>query len=258
MKISILFVLFMLSCELFGASKVDTKLEVGVFLPKLAGSIENFYGSSDFTQDYIYNDATASYFALDVALDYSYVPNIAANYFYMKENSNTTLDKSVVVADGTFNSKVGTVTDFSVLNTIFYTEFKKKGRTLSFLRWKPYSGDFAFDVGLNAKYLMWNFEITDQTDASKPPSWIHVREFIPLPYLGFKYYLYGLTVYSDVSALSVVKAKAFNYQVGVSYRVIGGLSLSGGYLREEFKAVEKKDTVRFRTAGYKFSFMYAF
>ncbi len=258
MKMRVFLFLIVISCELFGASKTETKLEVGVFLPKLSGSIENFYGSSDFSKDYIYSDATASYFALDVKPDYDYVPNITANYFYMKENSNTTLDKSVVVADGTFNSKVGTVTDFSVLNTVFYAEFKKKGKTLSFLRWKPYTGDFAFDVGLNAKYLMWNFEITDQTDTTKSPSWIHVHELIPLPYLGFKYYLYSLTLYSDVSALSVLKAKAFNYQVGASYNVIGGLSLSGGYVHEEFKAVEKKDTVRFKAAGYKFSFMYVF
>ncbi|MEA1983976.1 MAG: hypothetical protein U9N39_10565, partial [Campylobacterota bacterium] len=59
-------------------------------------------------------------------------------------------------------------------------------------------------------------------------------------------------------ALSFIEAKSTNYQLGASYRVVGGLSLSAAYLHEEFEAVEKSDTVSFSTSGYKLSFMYAF
>ena len=258
MIIRFVLLLFLLSLELFGESKIKAAIEVGVFLPELDGSIENSFGSADFQKDFVYKDATASYFAADLFVDYSYVPSIKMKYFYIKENTNSTLENSIVIADGTFNSKVGTTTDFTVLNTIIYQDFKQKGAVLPFLRWNIYTGDFEFDIGLNTKLLMWNFQIEDQTDTTVLPSWINVNQFIPLPYLGFKYYLYRLSLFADVSALSFVRAKAVDYQLGLSYRVISGLSLSGSYMHEEFKALEKQDTVRFSASGYKFSFIYAF
>ena len=255
---SLLVLMLLFYSELFAESKTEIKIEAGIFMPNIDGSIENVHGSSDFQNDYVYSDATASYFAADLKLPYKYAPNVMVKYFYMQENANSTLDKNVTVADGFFNSKVSTVTDFAVLNTILYKDFKQKGKIISLLGRKVYSGDFEFDVGLNVKVLMWNFEIIDQINLSKSPSWIHVQEFIPLPYIGFKYHLYRFSLFADASALSFVEAKAFDYQVGASFRVVSRLSLSGSYVYEKFKAVEKLDTVNFTTSGYKFSFIYTF
>ncbi len=239
-------------------SKIDTKIEAGVFLPDMGGTITNSIGVANFESDFGYEKSTASYFALELILDYDYAPNFNLNFMSMKENSDVTLSRGLEVADGSFNSSVSTVLDYSIANAVFYQDFKKKGKWISVFGKPYYSGDLEFDVGLNVKMINWNFEIQDKTDLSKASSWIKVNEFIPLPYLGFKYYLYNLTVYANVSALSFNEAKSTSFEVGVDYRIINGLYLSAGYLYEQFKAVEKHDTIDFDTAGYKFSFKYAF
>ena len=251
-------VLLLTLSSLFAEWKIDSEIEAGLFLPNLDGSISNVHGSSDFTQDYLYDRASASYFGVDLFIGYDYAPNFSFDYFNMQDNSDATLDKNVTVADGVFNSKVTTLSDFSVLNSVIYQDFKQKGKVFSLLGQKLYTGDIEFDVGLNIKYLTWNFEIRDQIDTTRPSSWIHVNELVPLPYIGCKYYLYGFIVHAEGSALSFVEAKAMNYQVALSYRVIEGLSLSGAYLYEHFEAVEKNDTVKFTASGYKASFLYAF
>ena len=253
-----LFVLFFFISGLLAESKVQTKIEVGIYLPILDGSISNTVSSFSFSQDNLYEKATASYFGLDLLLDYDYAPNLRIDYFNMQTNKDALLTKEVVIADGTFSSSISSVINFNVLNTVLYQDFKQKGEVFSFFGKKYYTGDIEFDIGLNAKYIFWNSEVQDKTNLTTSPSWIKVNEFIPLPYLGFKYYLYDLTFNSSISALSFVEAQSINYQFGLSYKVISGLSLSAAYLHEEFKAVEKKDTVDFSTSGYKFGFMYAF
>jgi len=115
-----------------------------------------------------------------------------------------------------------------------------------------------FDIGLDTKLLKWNYEVQDLTNTALSPSWIHVSEFIPLPYIGMKYYLYNFIMYADTSALAFSSAKSTSYQVGLDYRVVGGLYLSAAYIYEQFKVTEQQDIVDFKTAGYKFSFKYAF
>ncbi len=239
-------------------SKIHTKIEAGIYLPTLQGSIDNTTSSFSLVDDNGYGDATASYFALDVLVDYDYMLNLRIDYFNMQTNQDATLAKSVLIADGTFSSNISSIVDFNVLNTIVYQDFKITGQLFSLFGSKYYSGDVEFDIGVNGKYILWSYQIQDKTNLNTATSWINVSQFIPLPYLGFKYYLYNFSFYSNVSALSFVEAKSMNYQAGVSYNVVNGLSLGVSYLYEEFEAVEKSDTIKFNTAGYKLSFMYAF
>ena len=256
-----LFIFFSLCVEASASSKVDVKIEAGMYIPTSGGTVSNTPNTlrkADFENDFGYTDLQASHFSLIFLIDYDYVPNVNISYFNMKDNQDTTLDRTLRVADGDFNSSVSTTIDYSIMNFVFYQDFKQKGKYLSILGKRYYSGDFEFDIGVNAKVIDWKFNVQDAEDRTKSPSWITVNEYIPLPYLGFKYYLYDLTLYTDVSALAISKAKATSYQVGLDYIVIDSLYLSVGYLYEQFKAVEKLDTVEFETSGYKFGFKYIF
>lgn len=239
-------------------STVDTKIEASMYLPLSSGSISNSHGSSDFYDDFGYTDLKASHFSIEFLLNDKYVPNISISYFRMDDNKDVNLTKSVVVADGTFDALVSTDIKYSILDVAIYQDFKKKGRFFKFIGKQYYSGDIEFDAGLNAKMIYWKFNVKNKSNLSQTISWIKVDEFIPLPYIGVKYYLYDFSAYANISALAFSRAKSTSYQIGVDYRVINTLYLSAGYLYEQFKAVEKLDTVEFETTGYKFGFKYIF
>lgn len=254
-----------IAVSLFGAddawySKIGTKLEVGLYLPTSSGTISNLTSKSNFQDDFGYSDAKATYAALSLTHDYNYIPNLRLSYFNMQDNKSVTLSKIVKVADGTFdaNSSVASVIDYQVFSAILYQDLKLKGKMFSLFGKPFYSGDLEFDLGLNAKITRWNYQVQDLTNLSKTPSWIRVSEFIPLPYIGMRYYLYDLVLSADASALAFSRAQSATYQASVDYRAVKGLHLSAGYIYEEFKVLEKEDTVDFKTAGYKFSFKYTF
>ncbi|MEA2100108.1 MAG: hypothetical protein U9P72_08260 [Campylobacterota bacterium] len=255
--------LFLLFFPLYANERVwydniDIKIEAGIYMPTFGGDILNVRGETSFEDDLEYKNAPASYFSLFLTHDRDYTPNLIINYFNMKDNKNTELTEPIHLVSVDFDSSIATVIKSSVLNVTLYQDLMLKGKFLRVFGKPYYTGDLEFHVGLNTKVIDWNFSIQDLTDLSKEESWIRVEEFIPLPYLGFNYYLYNLIVYANVSALSFVDAKATSYQAGLDYRVVEGLYLSAGYLFEEFKAVEKLDTITFNTSGYKLSFKYAF
>jgi len=245
--------------EDFLSDKVITKVEAGLFLPKISGSVLNVSGEGEFEKDFKYKDSSATYLSVSILLDYDYIPNIDISYFNMKDNKSTTLDRNLTVADGDFNSSVATVFDYQVATATLFQDFKIKGDYIPFFGYGIYSGDLEFDMGLSTKLVLWNFEVKDLTlPATHPSSWINVKQLITLPYLGVKYYLYDFLLHADVNALSFSRAKSVSYEAGIDYRVVSGLYLSGSYMFEEFKADEKGDTVTFGTSGYKLSFKYAF
>jgi len=237
---------------------IDIKIEAGIYMPTFGGDILNVRGETSFKDDFKYENAPASYFTFFLRHDRDYTPNLIINYFNMKDNKNVILTEPKYLVDTSFDSSIATVIKSSVLNITLFQDLMLKGKYVSIFSKKYYTGDLEFTVGLNTKVVNWDFMIQDLTDLSKESSWIKVEEFIPLPYLGFNYYLYNLRVYADISALSFVDAKATSYKAGVDYRVVDGLYLSAGYLYEQFKAVEDLDTITFNTSGYKFSFKYAF
>jgi len=254
------FVLFtLLLIPLSANDKLSFTLEAGLFVPKIQGTIKNSVANSDFKDDFEYTKTNASYFSMLMELDYHYAPNIYVNYFSLSDNMDTALNKNVHVADGDFNSLVSSSIKYQVLNTILYQDFKMKGKMYTLFGKHLYSGDLEYDIGLNIKSIDWKFNVQDTTSGSPTsPSWIRVKEFIPLPYIGFKYYLYNLMLYANVSALAISKASSTNFSLGVDYRMVKGSYISAGYIYENFNTVEKLDTVKFVTSGYKFSFKYKF
>jgi len=238
--------------------KIDTEIEAGMYLPIPNGTISNSQASSSFYTDYGYKDLRASWFAISYLLHDDYIPNIHISYFRMSDNTNKDLNRTVVVADGEFSSSVATIISYNVLNIIIYQDFKKKGKYLPIFGKQYYSGDIEFDVGLNTKMINWRFDIENKSNLTQTPSWIKVDEFIPLPFIGMRYYLYDFNMYANISALAFSKAKSTSYQLGAYYRVVNSLYLNVGYLYEEFKAVEKLDTINFETRGYKLGFKYIF
>ena len=239
-------------------SKIDTDIEVSLFLPSIGGTISNVEGTSDFKSDFGYGDSYATYLALNIKANDNLIPNLSISYFNMQDDTSADLNKTIKVADGTFSSSVATTIDYQILSAIVYQDLKGKGKMFSLFGKAFYSGDVEFDIGIDTKYLKWNYEVEDLSDTTKPSSWIHITEFIPSPYLGVRYYLYNFVLRGDVSALAFSRAEVASYKIAAEYRVVGGLYLNGGYMYERFNVTEKNDKIEFKTAGYKFGFRYAF
>jgi len=239
-------------------SNIDIKTEVGIFLPELKGTIKNTKGSSDFQEDYKYSTSQASSFSLDINFHKTYIPNFYISYLNLSTNMDSTLNKSVTVADADFNSSVSTYIDYSIINAIAYKDFVKKGSVKKIFGYNFYTGDLELDLGLNMKLINWSFKIQDKVDLTKQPSWIDAGLLVPTPYIGMKYYFYNIILYSNMSALSFGDAKLFSYHTGIDYRIIKTIYFSSSYYYESFEAIEKNDTIKFITAGYKFSFIYKF
>ncbi len=239
-------------------SVFSAKMEVGLFLPEIKGTIENTQGTSDFEDDYKYETSEVSFFSLDIDIHKDYIPSISISYLNMTTNMNSDLNKSVTVADGNFSSAISTRIDYSMINAIIYKDFVKKGTIFTIFGKPFYTGDLELDIGVNVKIVKWNFEIEDKIDLTKPISWINAGLIVPLPHLALRYYVYDFSFYSEVSALSMSDAKLMSYQMGIDYRIVNSIYLNGSYLYEHFEAVEENDTIGFTTAGYKFSFKYIF
>ena len=241
-------------------SHFTLEFEAGYQFAEFAGDISNGHSSASFRDDFSYDNTAFSYFSLDFRNDFAYAPNIKLSYFNNEEITNSTLTKSIKIADGSFdaNSSVRTEVNYQVLNALVYETFKAKGRRFRFLKWRVYSGDIDFSVGLNTKLVAWDFLIFDAKAQEPSYHWIRSDEIIFMPYIGFRYYLYRLRLFGNVSALSLSEAKSSYYEAGLDFRVIGSLYISASYLYEDFKVTELKDNIEFSTLGYKFGFKYRF
>ncbi len=237
---------------------IDIKPEVGIFLPEIKGNIQNTQGKSDFQNDYNYEKSKASFFSLDIDIHTNYIPNFYISYLNLKTNTNNDLNQSVRVADGDFNSSISTYVDYSIVNLLIYQDFMKKGTFKTIFGYSFYTGDLELDIGLNIKVVKWKFEVKDKIDLTKSSSWIDAGLIVPIPHLGIRYYFYNLSLYTNISALSLSEAKLLSYKMGADYRIVDSVYLSATYLYESFEAIEKNDTINFTTAGYKFSFKYKF
>jgi len=240
-------------------NKIDVKIEAGMHLSSFDGTLSNSASTpTSFKSDFGYTNTTSSYFAIDLKFDYDYVPNIDISYINVKQNQDVDLNKTMQVASFEFSGLTSTRIDYKVLNVVLSKEFKKKGSNISFWRWRFYPGDIEYSIGMNVKVIDWLFEIIDRKVANSEYKFDRVEAFIPLPYFGFKHYYYNWTTYAKVSALSLNEAKSTNYQIGVDYKLIEGLYVSLSYMYEDFQAVEKKDSIDFKTTGNKLSFKYIF
>lgn len=250
----------LLTLSLYASEKSwSAKFEASIYLPQINGTIDNS-NKSDFQDDFGYGDATASYFSLDLTLDYDYVPNLYLSYFNMQDNKHAVMTKSVTVADSTYdtNTSLASTIDFQVFDAILYQDFKLKGEQFSLFGLPLYTGDLEIDLGIDTKLVAWQYQVENLTTPTDSDSWIKVNSLLLLPYVGAKYYLYDLTLYADVSALSISSTKSTSVQAGIDYMLFNGLSISAAYLYNQFEAQELEDTVNFTTDGYKFGLKYAF
>ena len=257
----VLVLLFSLSLFAQGSkwySRVDAKIEAGLYAPAISGTVENLQSISDFSKDFGYADAKASYFSLELRHDYDYVPDIYLSYFNLQDNKSAELTKKTHIAGSDFSSSVSSTIDYQVFDATAYQDLLLKGKIFKLFGRKFYTGDLEFDIGASTKLFQWYYEVKDLSDLSRDSSWIRVNEFIPLPYLGVKYFFYDLLLYANASDLAFSRAKSSDYQAGIDYKIVDGLSLSVSYIYEQFKVVQEQDTVDFKTTGYKFSFKYAF
>jgi hypothetical protein len=254
--------LFVLTLNLHAAEdswykKLNPKIEAGIFLPAVSGDITNANSQSSFDSEFDLSSSRASYFSLSLKPEKKYIPNLMISYFNMQEDTTSSLSSDIVVADRAYdtNTSLYTSVTYNSFNMYVYESLTLKGKVLPIFGKKIYTGDLAFDVGVDVKYLDWQYKIDDK---DQDPAWIKIKEFVALPYLGMKYYRYDLIIYADVAALSLAESDATHASFGIDYRVVEGLFLSLGYIYEDFEIVEDNDTVYFKTSGGKFSFKYAF
>jgi len=238
--------------------KFHPGIEAGIFMNDFGGDISNATPSNvDFRDELLYENTNSSYFALTLNNDYDYVPDFEISYMNVEQNKNAELNSTRVITlgalyDGQIRSKI----EYSVLNVILKSSFKYKGSMTRFLFWDVYSGDIEYNFGINAKNISYRFDI-EKSDGTLP-SFISVDSFIPLPYVGVKYYWYDFMFYAHGSALSFLDAKAIDYEAGLDYRLIEKFYVGASYMHEEFEATERQDTVYFKSYGAKLSFKYYF
>jgi len=233
-------------------------VEAGIFMNDFGGDIENATPSkTDFQDDLNYKDTYSSFFALHLKNDIKYLPDLEINYMNVEQNKNAILeDQRVITEAAEYNSTVRSKISYSVLNTILKSSFKFKGSMKKVLFWNLYTGDIEYNLGLNAKFINYRFDI-EKSDTTLQ-SFISVNSAIILPYAGMRYYWYDFILYGHASALSFSDAKATSYEFGVDYRIFDGLYVSASYMHEDFEATEKQDTVTFRSYGNKLSIKYNF
>ena len=249
-----LFILIALSSLQAQESRIKTKVEASLYLPKSTGSISNSTSNSDIKSDFGFSNTQASYFAVETTFDYDYIPNIYLSYFNLDDTSNSTLSSSKRVGPVDFNSTVDTHIQYQIFSGVIYQDFKSKGGFITLFGSPIYVGDIEFDVGLNVEYLKWDFNIKDTTQSR----WIKVEEFVGRPYFGLKYYLYRLSLYANVSALSFSSVDSTSVQAGIDYNFDSGVSLGVAYVYENFSADEQADNIDYTTSGVKVGFKYTF
>lgn len=254
------FVLFLgtLSAAESWYEKFSLGAEAGIFMNDFGGDIENATPSkTDFQDELNYKDTDSSFFGLYLTNDIDYVPDLDITYMNVKQNRNAVLEnKKVITLGADYNGSIRSTIDYSVLNVVLKSSFKYRGSMKKVLFWNLYSGDIEYNLGVNAKFVSYRFDI--ETSEAELPSFISVDSAIILPYVGVKYYWYDFIVHAHASALSLSDAKATSYQYGIDYQLFQGFYVSASFMHEEFEATEKQDTVKFQSYGNKLSVKYNF
>ena len=236
-----------------------TKVEAGLYISGFDGTIATVSNeSASFKDDFGYLKSSSSYFGADLNFGHSYIPNISVNYLNAVQENSVTLNRTISIVNIPFSGQATTQIQYEVLDFILSYDIKNKGDRISLFGNKFYPGDITYSFGANIKKTLWNFQIIDREDTTATYKYVTLNSFVPLPYLGFKYYYYYLSLYGNMSAISFSEVKSMNYEVGIDFQLLKGFYLNASYMYESFEALEKQDTINFRTSGNKFSFKYKF
>jgi len=251
-------VAFLCILILFGemAEAVELTLKAGLSKQQLSGSIDNINAKSTFENDFAYDTTDTSTFSLE--LRDIYIPNIKILYFNIQESASNTLQQDIVVAQNSFakGSDIFSEIEYKQLNALFYEDFLFKGDYL--FANTLYSGDLEIDLGLNAQYTQWNFDVESLTNPTQPKAWIHIKSNLISPYIAFKYYVSHIQIELFGDALAYKDEKVIHYGGDIQYHFERGIILSVGYTYNEFELTEKEDDVTFNSYGVDFMFGYRF
>ncbi len=220
-------------------------IELGYFVPSLSGTIENTTSKTDFVDDLDYNKSQASYGAIDIPMPLVYFqPHAKIAYFEMRQNENSTLASSKEIAQRDYNGSINSETRYRTFSFLVAKDFYNDGLL----------GNVDFQIGLNVKYILWNFHIHDL----KKESWIRVKEFLPLPYASFAYSFYRFTLFGAASAIAYNSITSISYDAGLRVKLIEHFSIQASKYHEEFSTTEKRDNVSFQADGIKASLLFYF
>ena len=248
---------FFLLLPLYSEDSWSLKIGASIQNLSLDGSISNSVDSASIRDDFGYDRATSSNFFAELTNNRLYVPNFKLTFYNVQNNKDTVLSKNVEIAGQSYGSSISSDFKNQVLSAVLYKDLKVKGKYFKLFKKYFYTGDVQFDAGAAFKEIYWKINVNNATNTAIK-SWIKVQESIVLPYLSAKYYLYNFTLYSNITALSLDRAQSYSYQYGVEYLVADKIYLTIGNTYENFRVVEKLDTVEFTTSGYTAGFKYLF
>jgi len=251
----LLLLVISLHTSLSALDDVDLEFEVGMMNASFSGDISNTVNAVSFDGDLGYNDNTSSYFSLKAKFGNEWIPVIHVNYKNFSEGQSSVLSNHKI-GDTYFDELTKSNIKYTVLNSIFYYEFKSKGKKKRMFGKQRYTGDLEIDLGVNVKNIDYSYDMVGNVSGNE--EYINVSSSILLPYVGMKYYLYHLSLYADISTLSFSDVKATSYNFGIDYEMVRNLYLALTYFYEDFEETIINDTVTFKSSGLMFSVKYDF
>ena len=148
--------------------------------------------------------------------------------------------------------------DYAIWSALLYKGFIVKGDYFSFFSHHIYSGDLEFQLGVDTRFLDWQYTIQDRTNLSRSPSWIKAETVVPLVYVGVNYYFYNFGLEAQTSNLAISRSKIIEYNIGAKYRFGSSFYLKAGYLYSNIQFVQDDDEVDYTTSGVRVGFEYFF
>lgn len=256
MKKIFLLLLFTLQLSAFDWS---LSTEAAIYFSNYDGSIKNNKSDVKYRDDLMYDMTTLSYFEGELQTSPWYIPTLNVSYMNIVETSNAEFNTTQHMIGADFDANITSKTSYKVINVKLFKSFIRKGKFFSLGKKSFYPGDISLDLGLNVKHMSYNIDVIDKTNETNATlNYIGVKQFVPLPYVGVKYYYYNLVLFANISAVGVGSVKASSYTYGAEYRIYGRIYAGIAYMSESFEAVEKDDTVTFSSKGTKFSVKYIF
>lgn len=253
-----IFLLLLFTLQL-GAFDWSLSAEAAIHFSNFEGSIKNSKSDVNYRDDLMYGSTTLSYFEGELQTSAWYLPTLDVSYMNVVETQNADFNTTQHMIGTDFDANITSKTSYRVINVKLFKSFIKKGSFFKLGRRNFYPGDVALDLGINVKRMDYRIDVIDKSnDNNATLNYIEVKQFVPLPYVGVKYYYYNLILFANISALGVGSIQANNYTYGAEYRVYNRIYTGLAYMNESFEAVEKDDTVTFSSKGTKFSVKYIF
>ncbi|PHS58795.1 MAG: hypothetical protein COB17_02285 [Sulfurimonas sp.] len=253
--LSFLLLLVFINVNLSALDDVDLEFEVGVMNASFSGDISNTINTLSFDSDLGIKDSTASFFGVKARFRNKWFPVININYMNFSESKNSVLSGQKI-GDTFFSELVESNIKYTVLNSMLYYEFKAKGKRKRMFGKVRYTGDLEIDLGVNFKNIDFFYDVSGTV--TKDTEYIKIQSSLLLPYVAMRYYIYNLSLFTNISTLSFSDIKSTSYSFGADYQMIMNFYLGLTYFYEDFEKKILNDTIRFQSSGLMFSVKYNF